>query len=155
MGKKTDPRITIEFLAERFPQAFFVDGGRRQPLKVGIFGDLIGAGLKLSNTNIRLALRVYTSSPGYLHVCCEGEARVDLAGDPAGAVTEQEARNARKKHIALEAKMTGQDLKTEIPQYYENKSAPISDAPRPSAGPQRLGLSDLKAAWQRRQRGAA
>ncbi|SRR6266536_3532746 len=145
----------IELLAERFPQAFFINGSQRLPLKIGIFADLAAAELTVSSTQLRTALRVYTNSPGYLSAMCEGEARVDLAGDPAGAVTEQEARNARKKHIALEAKMTGQDLKTEIPQYYENKSAPISDASRPSAGPQRLGLSDLKAAWQRRQRGAA
>jgi ProP effector len=127
MSKNPDPRIIIGILAEKFPRTFFVNGSQRRPLKIGILEDLTAAEAKLSKSKIRLAVRVYTSSIGYLSAMHEGTDRIDLAGEVAGVVTEDEALHARKKQAAHSA------------------------SAGTSVGPKKLGLADLKQAWQRRQ----
>jgi RNA chaperone ProQ/FINO-like protein len=71
MSPKSDPRI-IELLARRFPRAFFVNGERRRPLKIGIIRDLVDADIGIPGTQLRQALAVYTNAPGYLRACREG-----------------------------------------------------------------------------------
>jgi sRNA-binding protein len=39
-----------------------------------------------AETDLRLAMRLYTGSPAYLQALVEGATRVDLAGGPAGIV---------------------------------------------------------------------
>jgi hypothetical protein len=95
-------------------------------------------------------LAAYTTSPGYLRACREGEDRIDLSGEAAGTVTADEALDA-----AVRAKLGG-DLGS---RQFSNGS-PVSRATPTStstpAGPRRLSLADLKEAWLRRQaKGAA
>jgi ProP effector len=153
MSHRPDPRITIELLAAKFPRTFFVNGGERKPLKIGITNDLIAAELKFSGTNIRLALRAYASSPGYLSAMQEGAVRVGLDGEPAGIVTEDAAMHAGRKRAALEARVAPrQEIRQSNAIPSEIASCASSPAPADApAGPKKLGLADLKQAWQRRQ----
>ncbi|MCE1649552.1 RNA chaperone ProQ, partial [Enterobacter hormaechei] len=68
----------IAFLAERFPLCFAAEGEAR-PLKIGIFQDIVeriqSEGC-LSKTQLRSALRLYTSSWRYLYGVKEGAQRV-------------------------------------------------------------------------------
>ncbi|MCS5873240.1 RNA chaperone ProQ [Klebsiella pneumoniae subsp. pneumoniae] len=81
----------IAFLAERFPQCFSAEGEAR-PLKIGIFQDLVervGGEMNLSKTQLRAALRLYTSSWRYLYGVKAGAIRVDLDGNPCGELEER------------------------------------------------------------------
>ena len=74
-------------LCARFPLAFPWKG-RRPTLKVGIFDDLRAAGLeRVSLTDCRVFLRIWTGSTAYLVNVREGRARVALDGAPQGAVS--------------------------------------------------------------------
>ena len=67
--KLNSSKEVIAFLAERFPHCFSAEGEAR-PLKIGIFQDLVDrvAGeMNLSKTQLRSALRLYTSSWRYLY----------------------------------------------------------------------------------------
>jgi ProP effector len=113
---------TIGALAAKFPKAFFVYERRRRPLKLGIHLDIAAAAPEIPAKEIRTALRIYVTNTGYLHACKAGATRIDLNGEPAGCVTDDEARNAAERRTA--------------------RSKP--------AAPKRLGLADLKRAWQAR-----
>ncbi|HKM16507.1 MAG TPA: ProQ/FinO family protein [Marinospirillum sp.] len=61
-----------------------------KPLKVGIHDDLLAAeGGELKK--IQRALAGYVKLPRYLHCLKAGAVRLDLQGQPAGSVTQQEA----------------------------------------------------------------
>ncbi len=77
--KLNSSKEVIAFLAERFPQCFSAEGEAR-PLKIGIFQDLVervGGEMNLSKTQLRAALRLYTSSWRYLYGVKAGAIRVD------------------------------------------------------------------------------
>jgi sRNA-binding protein len=140
MSNKSDPRIIIGILAEKFPLAFFLNGSRRRPLKIGILDDLIIAEPKISRTRLRSALRDYTSSPGYLLACREGAARVDLSGQPAGTVSEEEAQHAWRRagkngHPEIVVQRTPQAVAT-------------------AAGLKLRSLADLAAVWRAKREAA-
>lgn len=81
----------IAFLAERFPACFSLTG-EAKPLKIGIFQDIINTlqdEMPISRTQLRVALRIYTSSWRYLHAIKVGAFRVNLAGEN-DVVIEQE-----------------------------------------------------------------
>lgn len=83
--KLNSSKEVIAFLAERFPQCFSAEGEAR-PLKVGIFQDLVervGGEMNLSKTQLRAALRLYTSSWRYLYGVKPGAVRVDLTATRA------------------------------------------------------------------------
>ena len=87
----------IALLAETFPQCFAVFQARRKPLKVGIHLDINAKlGGALTPQEIGIALQVYTHNFAYLHCIREGAPRIDLDGEPAGAVTAEEVEGARK-----------------------------------------------------------
>lgn len=84
--KLNSSKEVIAFLAERFPRCFSAEGEAR-PLKIGIFQDLVervGGEMNLSKTQLRSALRLYTSSWRYLYGVKPGATRVDLDGNPCG-----------------------------------------------------------------------
>ncbi|MCK8168186.1 RNA chaperone ProQ, partial [Erwinia amylovora] len=73
----------IALLAERFPQCFSAEGEAR-PLKIGIFQDLferVQGEMSLSKTQLRSALRLYTSSLRYLYGIKACATRVYLDGN--------------------------------------------------------------------------
>lgn len=62
--KLTNSKEVIAYIAERFPKCFTVEG-EAKPLKIGIFQDLaerLEGDDKVSKTQLRTALRQYTSS---------------------------------------------------------------------------------------------
>ncbi|CAJ0999037.1 RNA chaperone ProQ [Sodalis praecaptivus] len=89
----------IAFLAECFPLCFTAEGEAR-PLKIGIFQDLVERVQgedNISKTQLRSALRLYTSSWRYLYGIKLGAQRVDLDGNPCGELETQHVEHARKQ----------------------------------------------------------
>ena len=87
----------IAYISERFPLCFTLVG-EASPLKIGIFKDLaecLADDPKVSKTQLRAALRQYTSSWRYLYGCKEGVLRVDLAGNECGVLTQEHIEHAK------------------------------------------------------------
>lgn len=119
----------IAFLAERFPLCFSAQGEAR-PLKIGIFQDLVERVLgdeNLSKTQLRSALRLYTSSWRYLHGIKIGAQRVDLDGNPCGELEQQHVDHARQQ--LEEAKVRVQVQRAE--QNAKKREADRALAPKP------------------------
>ncbi|CAM3748059.1 RNA chaperone ProQ [Avibacterium endocarditidis] len=105
--KLTNNKEIIAYLAEKFPRCFFLEG-EAKPLKVGIFQDLAEAladDEKVSKTQLRQALRLYTAGWRYLYACKEGAERVDLQGNPAGVLEKEHAEHAAQKLAESKAKV--------------------------------------------------
>ncbi|EPG8759975.1 RNA chaperone ProQ [Raoultella ornithinolytica] len=108
--KLNSSKEVIAFLAERFPQCFSAEGEAR-PLKVGIFQDLVervGGEMNLSKTQLRAALRLYTSRWRYLYGVKPGAVRVDLDGNPCGELEEQHVAHARQQLEEAKARVQAQ-----------------------------------------------
>jgi len=108
--KLNSSKEVIAFLAERFPQCFSAEGEAR-PLKIGIFQDLVDrvqGEMSLSKTQLRSALRLYTSSWRYLYGIKAGATRVDLDGNPCGVLDEQHVEHARKQLEEAKARVQAQ-----------------------------------------------
>jgi sRNA-binding protein len=69
--------------------------GCRLPLGIGIHKD-IPDGL-IEPKILRLAFRLYVNNPGYLNTKRLGAARVDLNGEVAGTVGENDAKSAQAR----------------------------------------------------------
>ncbi|CDL80886.1 RNA chaperone ProQ [Xenorhabdus szentirmaii] len=100
----------IAFLAERFPLCFAAEGEAR-PLKIGIFQDIVeriqSEGC-LSKTQLRSALRLYTSSWRYLYGVKEGAQRVDLDGNACGELEIEHIEHARQQLAEAKARVQAQ-----------------------------------------------
>lgn len=108
--KLNSSKEVIAFLAERFPRCFSAEGEAR-PLKIGIFQDLVErvqGEMSLSKTQLRSALRLYTSSWRYLYGIKPGATRVDLDGNPCGELEEQHVEHARKQLEEAKARVQAQ-----------------------------------------------
>lgn len=132
--KLTNTKDIIAYLAEKFPLCFILEG-EAKPLKIGLFQDLAEAlqdDERVSKTQLRQALRQYTSNWRYLHGCREGAVRVDLQGNPAGVLeaehvahaaqqlAEAKARVAEKRKAEAAAKKAQQKQRSRKP---ANKNA--------------------------------
>ncbi|MEX0425451.1 RNA chaperone ProQ [Providencia rettgeri] len=108
--KLNSSKEVIAFLAERFPRCFIAEGEAR-PLKVGIFQDIVGC-LKeedgISKTQLRSALRMYTSSWRYLYGVKEGAKRVDLNGEDCGELDAEHIAHARQQLAEAKARVQAQ-----------------------------------------------
>ena len=108
--KLNSSKEVIAFLAERFPQCFSAEGEAR-PLKIGIFQDLVArveGEMRLSKTQLRSALRLYTSSWRYLYGIKVGAIRVDLDGNPCGELNERHVEHASKQLEEAKARVQAQ-----------------------------------------------
>lgn len=108
--KLNSNKEVIAFLAERFPLCFTAEGEAR-PLKIGIFADLVARVQGedcLSKTQLRSALRLYTSSWRYLYGIKLGAQRVDLDGNPCGELEAQHVEHARKQLEEAKARVQQQ-----------------------------------------------
>jgi len=108
--KLNSSKEVIAFLAERFPHCFNAEGEAR-PLKIGIFQDLVErvqGEMNLSKTQLRSALRLYTSSWRYLYGIKAGATRVDLDGNACGELDEQHVEHARKQLEEAKARVQAQ-----------------------------------------------
>lgn len=142
--KLTNTKDIIAYLAEKFPLCFILEG-EAKPLKIGLFQDLAEAlqdDERVSKTQLRQALRQYTSNWRYLHGCREGAVRVDLQGNPAGVLeaehvahaaqqlAEAKARVAEKRKAEAAAKKAQQKQRSRKP---ANKNAKHFNKPSLSA----------------------
>ncbi|KVN02529.1 MULTISPECIES: ProQ/FinO family protein [unclassified Burkholderia] len=122
----TDPVIlTIAKLQKRFPQAFPRNPAPKVPLKVGILEDLIGQAnaLRLTEAELRDALRIWCQGNRYWTCLAEGAVRVDLAGGEAGRVSAADAKRARMLKGRRPAKPRAQPSKPEQAQQQRQTSA--------------------------------
>ncbi|WP_233113671.1 RNA chaperone ProQ [Aggregatibacter actinomycetemcomitans] len=97
--KLTNNKEIIAYLAEKFPLCFSIEG-EAKPLKIGLFQDLSEAlkdDERVSKTQLRHALRQYTSNWRYLHGCKAGAMRVDLQGNPVGELEQGHADHAAQQ----------------------------------------------------------
>ncbi|WMQ73428.1 MAG: RNA chaperone ProQ [Sodalis sp.] len=105
--KLNSSKEVIAFLAERFPLCFTAEG-EAKPLKIGIFQDLVERVRgkdNISRTQLRSALRLYTSSWRYLYGIKLGAHRVDLDGNPCGELKTQHVEHARKQLEGAKARV--------------------------------------------------
>lgn len=147
-AQQTESKLTnkqiIAYLAEKFPLAFSLEG-EAKPLKIGIFQDLAEA-LKddetLSKTQLRHALRQYTSNWRYLHGCRLGAERVDLAGNPAGTLDQQQADHAAQQLAEAKAKFAEKRAAERVANPKANKKKP---AAKPQFKKDRVNADKAKA----------
>ncbi|MGC7559499.1 RNA chaperone ProQ [Pasteurella sp. PK-2025] len=105
--KLTNNKEIIAYLVEKFPLCFSL-AGEAKPLKIGVFQDLAEAlqeDERVSKTQLRQALRAYTSNWRYLHGCKVGAERVDLQGNPCGVLEEEHAQHAATQLAEAKAKV--------------------------------------------------
>ncbi|EIJ68832.1 RNA chaperone ProQ [Pasteurella bettyae] len=120
--KLTNNKDIIAYLAEKFPLCFSVEG-EAKPLKVGLFQDLAEAlkdDERVSKTQLRHALRQYTSNWRYLHGCRLGVERVDLQGNPTGALEQEHVDHAQQQLAEAKAK------------FAEKRAAEKAASPKPT-----------------------
>ncbi|WLI76038.1 RNA chaperone ProQ [Kosakonia sp. H02] len=130
--KLNSSKEVIAFLAERFPHCFSAEGEAR-PLKIGIFQDLVArveGEMNLSKTQLRSALRLYTSSWRYLYGIKAGAARVDLDGNACGVLDEQHVEHARKQLEEAKARVQAQRAEQQAKKREAAAAAGQEDAPR-------------------------
>jgi ProP effector len=135
---KADAALAL--LCERWPKCFFMFPGRCLPLKIGIHKD-IPDGL-IEPKILRLAFRLYVNNPGYLNAMRLGAARVDLNGEVAGTVDENDAKRAQAHLAGIRKAKESREQKREPP------------APTPEAKPapqRRDGLAALREAGAKRR----
>jgi ProP effector len=95
--KLKNSKEVIAYIAECFPKCFTLEG-EAKPLKIGIFQDLaerLAEDEKVSKTQLRAALRQYTSSWRYLHGVKADAERVDLDGNACGAIEQEHVEHAQ------------------------------------------------------------
>lgn len=95
--KLANNKQVIAYIVERFPKCFSLEGEAR-PLKIGIFKDVaecLADDPKVSKTQLRAALRQYTSSWRYLYGVKAGAIRVDLDGNDSGELELEHIEHAK------------------------------------------------------------
>ncbi|MBV7314609.1 RNA chaperone ProQ [Shewanella sp. NIFS-20-20] len=95
--KLTDTNAILAYLYETFPLCFIAEG-EAKPLKIGLFQDLaerLADDSKVSKTQLRAALRRYTSSWRYLKSIKLGAVRVDLDGNACGELEQEHIDHAQ------------------------------------------------------------
>ena len=96
--KRISTKEIIAYLAEKFPSCFSIKGPAK-PLKVGVFQELAEQLVDdetVSKTRLRQALRHYTSSWRYLKSVKVGAFRVDIEGNQAAEIDQEQADYAAK-----------------------------------------------------------
>ncbi|MBV2129805.1 RNA chaperone ProQ [Arsukibacterium indicum] len=127
--KLANVKEVLAYLAEQFPLCFSVKG-EAKPLKIGIFQDL-AAKLEhdslVSKTQLRQALRVYTSSWRYLEAIQPGVARVDLSGEAGEQIDQQQADHALS--TLTESKQKAAEVRKARIAEQKAKAKPVTDKP--------------------------
>jgi ProP effector len=159
--RKAAVLATVTLLAERFPAAFFTFEGQRRPLKIGIAVDIGEAVPEINKEHLQWALARYCMSPGYLRSLTSGAVRVDLAGDPAGTVTEEAAAKAvtmLAQVVTARRKRTAKVVREPAPA----KAKVVTRETKPVAGvvsaakstALRMSIEAIREAAQRRRAGS-
>ena len=98
--KQYKPRDIIAYLVRTFPKCFTSDARACRPLKIGILEDIMAAKSEdcpYTKTALRAGLGMYTAWWAYLRAEKPGAARIDLDGNEASAVGDEEARYAAER----------------------------------------------------------
>jgi ProP effector len=91
------PLEIVTELATRWPKAFFVLEARRAPLKVGITEDILATGVPWSREELGSAMRWYVNCLAYQwRSSTANNPRIDLEGNVAGAITDEQAIRAKE-----------------------------------------------------------
>lgn len=146
-----DVKQILAELSEKFPLCFS-QSGEAKPLKIGIFQDLaqrLSEEDGISKTQIRHALRLYTSSWRYLAGIKVGVARVDLDGQAGDLIDEQQAAHAaetleQSKAKAAEvrkAKAAAERAKHKEQQKDQAKAAPSDKAAYKKSQPNKASVA--------------
>ncbi|MBV7387095.1 RNA chaperone ProQ [Pasteurellaceae bacterium TAE3-ERU1] len=149
-SKVANQKAVLAYLNEKFPRCFTLEGEAR-PLKIGIFQDLANAlegDENVSKTQIRHALRHYTSSWRYLYGCKEGAVRVDLDGNDAGALEQEHIEHAQAELKEAKARVAQRRAQQNANKKDERKSKSAVKAvkkPRPAKAPNKAQKVNLKA----------
>jgi ProP effector len=146
LRKANEAIAALGRLVEKFPNCFFFYEHARRPLKVGLHDDLTAAGCP--SADLKIALRRYTNSFGYLRSLKTGAARLDLTGAPAGEVTAEQAAVAAQK-------LADQKLKLRRRQEHQAKASAKMTKPAPNPAPGRITLAGLREAATARKARAA
>ncbi|ASA54397.1 RNA chaperone ProQ [Vibrio gazogenes] len=131
--KLKNSKEVIAYIAECFPKCFTLEG-EAKPLKIGIFQDLVErleGDPKVSKTQLRAALRQYTSSWRYLHGVKPGAERVDLDGNPCGTLEQEHVEHAQ--NTLAESKAKVQARRKEKQKQEKNNAQPKTRKPNPKA----------------------
>src|SRR5262249_29794305 len=95
----------IALLAETFPNCFSIYEERRRPLKIGIDRDILTAlDGAITPAELHRALGAYCCNEAYLGRLRKGAWRLDLNGEPAGVVIDDEEAHAREMLARIKAK---------------------------------------------------
>ena len=86
--------------------------------------------MSLSKTQLRSALRLYTSSWRYLYGIKAGATRVDLDGNPCGVLDEQHVEHARKQLEEAKARVQAQRAEQQAKKREAAASADQEETPR-------------------------
>jgi len=151
--------LAIARLQQHFPRAFPKKPANKVPLKIGIHQDLYAhtQTLRLDQTQIKAAIQAWCQGSRYWACLTLDAVRVDLNGEPAGAVTEADAKRARQlagrqRWLARNAKKAA-DANANATSTESESSTPLP----PSSSPARANTMDtppsaandlnLKAHW--------
>ncbi|EHK65616.1 hypothetical protein KYC_15407 [Achromobacter arsenitoxydans SY8] len=90
--------VAISRLQRHFPKAFPKNPAPKLPLKLGVLADLVqhAQALQLDEAQIKEAVKTWCDGRRYWASMVEDAPRVDLNGEPSGAVTANEARHAKR-----------------------------------------------------------
>ncbi|GAL34413.1 RNA chaperone ProQ [Vibrio maritimus] len=136
--KLKNSKEIIAYIAECFPKCFTVEG-EAKPLKIGIFQDLaerLKDDEKVSKTQLRAALRQYTSSWRYLHGVKPGAVRVDLDGNDCGVLEEEHVEHAKATLAESKAKVAARRKEQAQKAREEGKAKPKAKKPQGARKPQ-------------------
>lgn len=120
----------IQYLSTKFPNCFFQDKKEIQPLKIGIFEDVVKAlesDETYSKTAIRKAIRVYTANLNYLSTFKENVYRIDLDGNKVNVLTADEIAHSSKCIEEIKLKLAEKKKKffEEHPELKNNLKKPF------------------------------
>ncbi|MFC5077650.1 ProP effector [Vibrio thalassae] len=130
--KLKNSKEIIAYIAECFPKCFTVEG-EAKPLKIGIFQDLaerLKDDEKVSKTQLRAALRQYTSSWRYLHGVKPGAVRVDLDGNECGELEAEHVEHAQATLAESKAKVAARRKEQAHKARDEGKAKPKAKKPQ-------------------------
>ncbi|WED23160.1 RNA chaperone ProQ [Vibrio sp. JC009] len=130
--KLKNSKEVIAYIAECFPNCFTLEG-EAKPLKIGIFQDLaerLAEDPKVSKTQLRAALRQYTSSWRYLHGVKPGAVRVDLDGNECGELEQEHIDHAQTALAESKARVQARRKEQAEKAREEGKTKPKSKKPQ-------------------------
>lgn len=145
--KAATVKDVLAHLAAQFPACFSLTG-EAKPLKIGIFQELaerLQNDTTVSKTQLRQALRIYTSSWRYLEATKEGVARVDLDGVAGESIDASQAEHARKLLDDSKAK-AAEKRKAKLAEAKAKNPQPVADKPAYKKTPNKRATLPSKSA---------